>query len=105
MILNRAKSASETERKQAEEALCRAHHDLEERVRQRTADLAKANKALRPEIAERKQAEDALRESEGKYRLVVENANEAITVAQDGMLRFVNPKAAASPSASMPSGA
>ena len=63
MILNRAKSASETERKQAEEALCRAHHDLEERVRQRTADLAKANKALRAEIAERKQAEDALRES------------------------------------------
>jgi len=30
-----------------------------------------------------------------KYRLMVEHANEVILVAQDGMLRFVNPKATA----------
>jgi PAS domain S-box-containing protein len=33
----------------------------------------------------------ALRESEEKHRLVVDNASEIITVVQDGMLRFVNP--------------
>ena len=45
---------------------------------------------LTVEIAERQRTEDALRESEAKYRLVVENATEAIFIAQDGMVRFPN---------------
>jgi len=42
---------------------------------------------------QRTQAEQALLESEKKYRLVVDNANEGIVIAQDGMLKFANPTA------------
>jgi len=42
-------------------------------------------------ITDKKRAEEALRENEEKYRMVIENANEGILVAQDGMLQFVNP--------------
>ena len=41
---------------------------------------------------EHKRSEEELTESEEKYRRVVENANEGITVTQDGMLKFVNRK-------------
>jgi diguanylate cyclase (GGDEF)-like protein/PAS domain S-box-containing protein len=40
------------------------------------------------------QAEEALQQSEERYRSVVETASEAIMVAQDGMLKFFNPRTA-----------
>ncbi len=42
------------------------------------------------DINEMKVAQEALRESEEKYRKLVENANEGILVVQDGQLKFAN---------------
>ncbi len=50
-----------TERKKMEEELRRSRDELEKKVRERTAELAKINEALQTEIAERKHAEDVLR--------------------------------------------
>jgi PAS domain S-box-containing protein len=43
------------------------------------------------DISERKRAEDALRDSEEQYRMVVDNAKEAIFILQDDKIVFVNP--------------
>ena len=42
------------------------------------------------DISDFVRAQEALKESEEKYRLVVENANDAIFIAQDGMIKFPN---------------
>jgi PAS domain S-box-containing protein len=50
------------ERQHAEEMLRRAHDELEERVQERTAELAKVNETLQAEITARKRAEEELKE-------------------------------------------
>ena len=47
---------------------------------------------LLKDITERKHTQEALRESEQKYRTLFEGANEGIGIVQDGMFKLVNPK-------------
>ena len=55
-------------------------------------ELEKRVKELEKETVEREQVEEALRESEEKYRTLFKNANEAIYVAQNERIVFANPK-------------
>ncbi len=43
------------------------------------------------DVTERRKIESQLEESELKFRSVVENAKEGITIIQDGLLKYVNP--------------
>jgi PAS domain S-box-containing protein len=60
-----------TEQKRAEEALQKAHDQLEERVKQRTAELADANRQLQQEVAERRRAEERIRLDEARLEALL----------------------------------
>ena len=57
-----------TKRKRAEEALQKAHDELEQRVKERTAELATANEQLQCEGEERQLAVRTLEQSERRFR-------------------------------------
>jgi PAS domain S-box-containing protein len=80
-----------TERKQAEEALQKAHDELEIKVQERTAELVAANEELQVEITERKRVEEALRESEQRWATTLASIGDAV-IATDmkGRITFMN---------------
>jgi PAS domain S-box-containing protein len=46
------------------------------------------------DITEKKKAEDQLRESEEKYRTLINQANDVISIVQDGVIKMCNPRLA-----------
>ena len=71
-----------SERRTVEEALRKAHGDLERRIIERTLDLQRTNEELRMEVAERERAETALRSSEARFRHLADNLNHVVWFVQ-----------------------
>jgi PAS domain S-box-containing protein len=65
------------------ENTARLNIELEEKIVDRTAELRRINQNLKKEMQERSQTEEALRNSEMLYRLVVENSYEAVFIIDD----------------------
>jgi len=83
-----------TQRKRTEEGLRDYQHRLEKQVTERTVELRNTIEQLQEEIVERQRAEEALQESEEKYRSVVERANDGVAIVQDMIVKYANPRLA-----------
>ena len=82
-----------TDRKIAEAELLKTRQELEEKVVERTADLELANQVLRNEIDARERTETALRESEEKFRALVETSTDFIWETDSkGYYTYASPK-------------
>src|SRR6185437_8416829 len=80
------------QRKESEQKLQTAWHELEERVRQRTDDLDRTNAALRKEIRQRADAERQLRAQKHLMELVLQSMSGGVIVADiAGKAIIVNP--------------
>lgn len=85
------RNALVAELRAAEHQLRQARDQLEVRVQERTAELARVNEGLRAEIRERHRAEAALRQSEEKYRELLESFRDGVfSVDREGRFTYVN---------------
>ncbi len=70
--------------------LYRQQTRLEELVASRTQNLEDKNRQLEDEIAERRQMEEALRQSEARYRALFEHTNDGLLLLRDGVVVEAN---------------
>jgi PAS domain S-box-containing protein len=81
----------EYSREKNREELQRARDDLEKRVDERTSALQEAIQSLQKEVSERRRIEEALRESEERYRTILEDIEEGyFEVDLAGNFTFLN---------------
>ena len=78
-----------TESKLAQEALEQAHHNLEKRVEQRTAELLETNKRLRQEIKERKYGEKELKRRESQLQQQTQQLQETLQKLQQAQVQLI----------------
>jgi PAS domain S-box-containing protein len=84
-----------TDRKLAEMALQQAREELVDRIEERTAELQRANELLQREVEERRHVEASLRDSEDKYRTLVEASPDAVLMTDlQGHITFASRRAA-----------
>lgn len=69
-----------TERKLAEAAVRELHHELDQRVIDRTAELVRANQHLHLEIHQREQAQNALRDAERFFHATIDSLTDRVLV-------------------------
>ncbi len=87
----RSEHGNITDSRNLDAALQRSHAKVEERVKQRTARIESVNERLRVEMAERKQAESALRVSEERFRIAFEEGPLGMLIlSEDGRCLRVN---------------
>ncbi|MCM0082930.1 PAS domain S-box protein [Geomonas sp. Red32] len=80
-----------TDHRRIEEELKQLNDSIDLTIRERTEGLCAALEALSAEVAERQRAEELLRQSEERYRKVVEDQTETISrFNANGELTFVN---------------
>jgi PAS domain S-box-containing protein len=88
---DQALSRTLIERNQAQMALQRSKEELEAEVQRRTAELQSTTEQVQSELAERRRVEEALWQSEARYRAIVEDQAELVTrFSPDWKLTFVN---------------
>lgn len=82
-----------TDRVEAQDALRKAHEELETRVLERTGELAQANRRLQSEVDERNRSQAALQMSEEKFRQLAENIREVFWLidAASGAVLYISP--------------
>jgi PAS domain S-box-containing protein len=91
MLLGLARDISKKKRQENEAVQLRSQ--LEELVIARTSELTAANMELRREINERKHSEDALRESEEKFRDFVETSADLVfRLKKSGYIEYISPR-------------
>ena len=79
------------ELREAKAEISRLNDALERKIEERTRELATTNQALRSEIAERRLAEEAVKQAEDRIRLVIDTIPTMVwSLRPDGVVDFVN---------------